>query len=107
MMFPKNKHRRIKSTTALNDEIHQRDKHCCIACGSWVNPGEKWHHWPFGIEKEDVKEKGVLLCYACHGLAHSGDVRRLAIICCRYLSKLYPNMREYYERHTKGGDAVG
>lgn len=91
-----------KSVSELNDEIHDRDGHCCIVCGGGVDPGEKWHHWPFGIEKEDVPEKGVLLCFACHGRAHKVDVRLYARLCCNHLSRLYPAMSDYYERHVKG-----
>ena len=100
IMFPKKKRERKKgnATSKLTDLIHERDRHQCICCGRSVDPGEKWHHWPFGKEKEDIPEKGVLLCFECHQKAHKSRVLFYAVVCGEYLSELYPHMTEYYRR---------
>lgn len=62
-----------KALKELNDRIHERDNHKCIICGAEVDPGEKFHHYPQGADKQDKEECGVLLCYTeCHQQAHHG-----------------------------------
>ena len=43
----------------LNTAIHERDGNCCIICGRYVDPGEKFHHEPCGA-LEIAKERGLL-----------------------------------------------
>lgn len=86
----------------LNEQIHERDDDRCIFCGAWVSRKTKWHHWPFGNDKEDVVEKGVTSCLSCHVDAHRHNVIEMAKRCAEYLSEFYPHMREYYWRHVKG-----
>lgn len=85
----------------LNEQIHERDGDKCIFCGAWVSRAEKWHHWPFGREKEDILEKGVTACRRCHADAHIHKVIEMAKRCAEYLGEFYPHMREYYERHVR------
>ena len=61
-----------KALRELNAAIHERDGHCCIICGAYVDPGEKFHHEPGGAQKSDEIDKGALLCYRCHQRRHFG-----------------------------------
>lgn len=91
----KNKRIRIKNTKDLNETVHNRDKNMCIICGEYVDIGEKWHHEPCGIGKEDIKEKGALLCKKCHHERHFGKLSRIIKEKIeQYLMRLYP---EYWE----------
>ena len=56
----------------LNTAIHERDNNCCIICGKYVDPKEKFHHEPCGAMKSDEISKGVTLCYDCHAERHFG-----------------------------------
>ena len=56
----------------LNNAIHERDNNCCIICGRYVDPNEKFHHEPCGAMKSDEIEKGVTLCYDCPAERHFG-----------------------------------
>ena len=56
----------------LNTAIHERDNNCCIFCGKYVDPNEKFHHEPCGAMKSDEISKGVTLCYDCHAERHFG-----------------------------------
>lgn len=74
----------------LNDAIHERDGHCCILCGRYVQPGEKFHHEPGGADKSDVIEQGVTLCMSCHHKRHFGpNSRAIKKRIEKYLSGLY------------------
>ena len=91
-MLQKNKRIRLRGEKLrrLNDAIHERDGHCCILCGRYVHPGEKFHHEPGGTDKSDVIEQGVTLCMSCHRDRHFGpnsqDIKRKIE---RYLYDLY------------------
>lgn len=61
----------------LNTAIHERDGNCCIICGRYVDPGEKFHHEPCGALKSDEISKGVTLCYDCHQERHCGAGSRV------------------------------
>ena len=61
----------------LNTAIHERDGNCCIICGRYVDPGEKFHHEPCGALKSDEISKGVTLCYDCHQERHCGAGSRI------------------------------
>ena len=61
----------------LNTAIHERDGNCCIICGRYVDPGEKFHHEPCGALKSDEISKGVTLCYDCHQERHCGTGSRV------------------------------
>ena len=91
-----------KAIKQLNEQIHERDGGRCIFCGAWVSRAEKWHHWPFGSEKEDIPEKGVTACGSCHADAHIHNVIEMARRCAEYLGEFYPHLMEYYWRHVKG-----
>lgn len=74
----------------LNKRIHERDAHICILCGRSVLPGEKFHHYPQGADKNDREECGVLLCMSCHHDAHhSGRVKEIKEKVAAYLERLY------------------
>ena len=60
-----------KPLAALNAELHQRDGGC-VMCGLWVDQGEKFHHEPCGINKQDRIDCGVVLCKRCHYERHFG-----------------------------------
>jgi hypothetical protein len=95
-MFSKDNKVRLKGKklAELNKEIHERDNYLCIVCGTYVDEGEKFHHDPPGKDKEDIKEKGVTLCYKCHQERHFGKLCTVIKNKCReYLRNLYP---EYY-----------
>lgn len=90
----KEKRLRGKALSKLNDDIHERDGHTCImpGCGRFVLPGEKFHHEPCGIGKEDRIECGVLLCYDHHYERHSGkNSTAVKQACINYLKGLYDN----------------
>lgn len=91
-MIPKTKRIRLKGEKlrALNDAIHERDGHCCIICGAYVDPGEKFHHEKGPAGKSDVIEQGVTLCYKCHQERHFGqNSRNIKSKCRAYLAELY------------------
>lgn len=73
-MIAKTKRIRLKGKKLreLNAIIQERDGHCCIICGHYVQPGEKFHHEPPGAEKSDEIGKGVTLCFDCHRKRHFG-----------------------------------
>ena len=75
---------------ALNTAIHERDGNCCIVCGKYVIPGEKFHHEPPGANKSDEISHGVLLCFGCHAARHFGpnsmEIRAKVI---EYLKNIY------------------
>ena len=66
MMKAKRVHLHGEKLRKLNTAIHERDNNCCIICGRYVDPNEKFHHEPCGAMKRDEIEKGVTLCYNCH-----------------------------------------
>lgn len=84
-----------KAVAALNKTIHERDNYTCIVpgCGQHVPEGEKWHHEPCGQQKEDVPEKGCLLCYKHHIQRESKDSEPIKQACEDYLNKLYPGRK--------------
>lgn len=76
----------------LNTAIHERDNNCCIICGKYVDPNEKFHHEPCGAMKSDEISKGVTLCYDCHAERHFGKTvmqseHRLKNICKAFIVK--------------------
>lgn len=75
----------------LNDEIHDRDNHCCICCEAYVDEGVKFHHEPPKSQGgQDLLENGVLLCYSCHNERHFGDnSQKVKEHCINYLKMLY------------------
>lgn len=88
----KNKRVRLKGKALreLNAAIHERDGHCCVNCGAYVDPGEKFHHEPGGAQKSDEIEKGVTLCYKCHQRRHfSPDGQEIKEKVIDYLESLY------------------
>ncbi len=91
-MLAKTKRVRLKGKAlkALNAAIHERDGHCCVVCGHYVDPGEKFHHEPPGAGKSDVIEQGVTLCMSCHTARHFGaDCTAVKIKILEYLYMLY------------------
>jgi len=91
-MLPKTKQIKLKgrALAALNAEVHSRDKGC-ILCGAWVDPGEKFHHYPQGADKQDRIEGGVVLCRTCHDAAHFGEfIKMIKRQIEDYLRGLYP-----------------
>lgn len=98
-MIPKPKRVRLKGATlkALNEVIHERDGHCCIICGRYVQPGEKFHHEPGGPDKSDVMEQGVTLCFDCHQRRHFGPgSNEIKERCQAYLAELYGDNDEQW-----------
>lgn len=81
-----------KSLRALNEAIHERDNYTCIieGCDIYVPLGEKFHHEPCGVYKEDVIHKGCTICFGHHQQRESkyGDIIRQQ--CRTYLAGLYP-----------------
>lgn len=90
----KKKRLKGKALSKLNEDIHDRDGDTCIisGCGRFVLPGEKFHHEPCGIDKEDRIECGLLLCSDHHYERHFGknslEIKRE---CVNYLTQLYGN----------------
>lgn len=79
-----------KALRELNAAIHERDGHCCIICGCYVDPGEKFHHEPPGAGKSDEMDKGVTLCYKCHQRRHFGaDSQEVKEKIINYLNDYY------------------
>lgn len=78
----------------LNEQIHERDNYTCVVprCGRYVPIGEKWHHEPCGAHKEDVIEKGCLLCYEHHQQREGNKTTEIKKACEDYLSRLYPEV---------------
>jgi len=93
------KHKRIrlkgKAIVKLNRAIHERDDFTCIipGCGKYVSLDEKWHHEPCGINKEDIIEKGCLLCYDHHQQRESKDGESIRNACEDYLNRKYPKRK--------------
>ena len=93
------KHKRIrlkgKAIARLNEMIHERDNYKCIVpdCRRYVPITEKWHHEPCGANKEDIVEKGCLLCYEHHQQRESKDSESIRQACEDYLMGLYPERR--------------
>jgi hypothetical protein len=50
---------------------------------------EKWHHEPCGPYKEDVIEKGCLLCYYHHQQREGNDSANIKEQCIEYLNTIY------------------
>lgn len=99
-MIDLRKHKRVKLTSnvakaKLNLEIHERDNYTCIVpeCGGYVSINEKWHHEPCGPYKEDVIEKGCLLCYKHHQERESKNSKQIRQCCENYLEELYDERR--------------
>lgn len=80
-----------KAIADLNLLIHERDNYTCIfpGCGKHVPIGEKWHHEPCGSDREDVPEKGCLLCYEHHQEREGNRAKEIRIACEEYLSTIY------------------
>lgn len=98
-MIPKPKRVRLKGAAlkALNAAIQERDGHCCIICGRYVQPGEKFHHEPPGAGKSDEITKGVTLCYECHQERHFGpDSWTIKKQIEQYLQNLYGDNDEQW-----------
>lgn len=98
-MIPKPKRVRLKGAAlkALNEAIHERDGHCCIICGRYVQPGEKFHHEPGGPDKSDVMEQGVTLCFDCHQWRHFGPgSNEIKERCRAYLAEIYGDNDEQW-----------
>lgn len=93
------KHKRIrlkgKAVARLNEMIHERDNYKCVVpgCSRYVPITEKWHHEPCGQNKEDIVEKGCLLCYEHHQQRESKDSEPIRKACEDYLDGLYPEGR--------------
>lgn len=89
------KHKRVRLKGAaivkLNLDIHERDNYICIipGCGRYVSIREKWHHEPCGPYKEDVIEKGCLLCYKHHQERDNKNSEPIRQHCEDYLNELY------------------
>jgi 5-methylcytosine-specific restriction endonuclease McrA len=78
-----------KKLAQLNQLLHDRDKGC-VMCGLWVDPGEKFHHVTFRSQGGgDTEQNGVILCRACHGLAHGANAKGIRERLKRYLEALY------------------
>lgn len=96
MMFQKHKTIRLtgKKLNQLNKDIHERDGYTCIipGCIRHVPLVEKFHHEPCGVYKEDVIEKGVLLCYMHHQMRESKHSEDVKLKCEEYLRLLYPDV---------------
>lgn len=78
----------------LNEQIHERDNYTCVVpdCGRHVPLCEKWHHEPCGAHKEDVIEKGCLLCYEHHQQREGKNIGPIKKACEDYLRGLYPEV---------------
>jgi hypothetical protein len=86
-----------KTLAQLNLDIHERDNYTCIVpgCDTHVPLDEKFHHDPCGSYKEDIIEKGCLLCYYHHQLRDSRKhAEKIKGHCHDYLSGLYPDVWE-------------
>ena len=85
-----------KAIKQLNEQIHERDDYKCVfpGCGKYVPIGEKWHHEPCGSYKEDVVEKGCLLCQEHHTMRDSKKILVVKKACEDYLRGLYPEVWE-------------
>lgn len=95
-MMDLRKHKRVKLTSnvaraKLNLEIHERDNYTCVipGCRGYVPIEEKWHHEPCGPYKEDVIEKGCLLCYKHHQERDNKNSEPIRQHCEDYLNELY------------------
>ena len=80
---------------ALNEFVHERDDYACVVpgCGKYVPIAEKWHHECCGASKEDVPEKGCLLCWEHHQERHFGKGSQAVKKACEnYLRGLYPEV---------------
>lgn len=75
MMFPKKKQIRLKGK-ALADlvrKVFERDNHCCVVCGRWVEDGVKPHHACYKSRGGgDTIDNLVVLCNDCHFAVHHG-----------------------------------
>ena len=74
-MIPKHKQVRLKGKALadLMKSVYERDGHCCVVCGRWVEDGHKAHHEPAKSKGgQDVIEHLVLLCDKCHYTRHHG-----------------------------------
>ncbi|WP_110955742.1 hypothetical protein [Anaerosinus massiliensis] len=82
---------RGKAVAELNQFIHERDNYTCVVpgCGKHVPIGEKWHHEPCGVYKEDIPEKGCLLCYKHHQQRDGKNSAEIREACEGYLNNLY------------------
>lgn len=89
-MIPKKKLVRLSGQALRNlvALVYERDKHRCVACGEWVQDGEKPHHEPCGAgRKSDELGKMVLLCYKCHYKRHhTGEGQAIKDKVERYLA---------------------
>jgi hypothetical protein len=96
--IPKTKRTRLSGLKLrqLNDYIHWRDNFQCVNCGAYVDMGEKFHHEPCGAYKEDVEEKGCLLCKKCHERRESKDGAAIREKASHYLDRLYPDRRDRF-----------
>lgn len=80
-----------KALRVLVERIYERDGHCCVVCGKWVEPGQKPHHEPPGAgRKSDEIDKMALLCYECHFKRHHGkECREIKRKVEDYLHEIY------------------
>lgn len=84
-----------KPLLRLVQQVYDRDNHCCVCCGSWVEDGCKPHHEPCGYgRKSDELGKMVLLCNRCHFERHNG--KNAAYIKAR--------IESYLEEHEHEAD---
>lgn len=92
-MFKKKKPVRLtgEPLRKLVAAVYDRDGHCCILCGAWVQEGEKPHHVIFKSHGGgDTLDNLVLLCYKCHQKVHGGkDSRRLKTEILEYMRRFY------------------
>lgn len=91
MTLQKHKTKRLtgKPLAALNAKIHLRDNGC-VLCGTWVDPGEKFHHIIFRSQRGgDEETNGAILCNKCHGYAHGPKAREIRSTLLEYISRRY------------------
>ena len=94
-----------KAIKQLNQQMHERDNYTCIVpgCGKFVPIDEKWHHEPCGSRKEDVIEKGCLLCYEHHQQREGKNIGPIKKACEDYLRGLYPEVWKSGDNLSNGG----
>lgn len=81
----------------LNEAVYERDNHCCVICGCYVEEGVKAHHSPQGALKSDELKKMVTLCNECHYEIHHGKkLKEYKGQVSEYLADLYDGGDDSY-----------
>lgn len=88
------KHKAIRlkgaALAALNQQVYERDQHCCVNCKRWVEDGHKFHHVIYKSQGGgDTLDNAVLLCYDCHQKVHGAGGREITDKLKRYLEWMH------------------